>query len=58
MLKKLIKLLTSEKELPPEDLGRNEKCHCGSGKKYKHCCYDKDQKILAEHRAKKCTSSG
>lgn len=21
--------------------GRNEKCPCGSGKKYKHCCIDK-----------------
>jgi len=21
-------------------LGRNELCHCGSGKKYKHCCID------------------
>lgn len=19
-------------------LGRNDPCHCGSGKKYKHCC--------------------
>ena len=23
-------------------LGRNEPCHCGSGKKYKKCCLDKD----------------
>lgn len=22
--------------------GRNDPCHCGSGKKYKHCCYEKD----------------
>jgi hypothetical protein len=22
--------------------GRNEPCPCGSGKKYKHCCYDKE----------------
>jgi hypothetical protein len=22
--------------------GRNDSCHCGSGKKYKKCCYDKD----------------
>jgi hypothetical protein len=29
-------------------LGRNEPCHCGSGKKYKHCCYEKDQKRLHE----------
>ncbi len=24
-------------------LGRNERCHCGSGKKYKKCCLDADQ---------------
>ncbi len=29
-------------------LGRNEPCHCGSGKKYKHCCYEKDQQRLHE----------
>ena len=23
--------------------GRNDRCHCGSGKKYKHCCLAKDQ---------------
>lgn len=23
-------------------LGRNELCHCGSGRKYKKCCLDKD----------------
>lgn len=25
--------------------GRNEPCHCGSGKKYKHCCWELDQLI-------------
>lgn len=29
-------------------IGRNDQCHCGSGKKYKKCCIDKDQ---AEWRA-------
>ena len=24
-------------------IGRNDKCPCGSGKKYKHCCLDKDE---------------
>lgn len=23
-------------------LGRNDPCHCGSGKKYKYCCYATD----------------
>ena len=29
-------------------LGRNDPCHCGSGKKYKHCHYDEDRKAEAE----------
>jgi hypothetical protein len=32
--------------------GRNEPCHCGSGKKYKHCCLEKDDKKAAAVRAK------
>jgi uncharacterized protein YchJ len=24
--------------MPKKEQGRNEKCNCGSGKKYKHCC--------------------
>lgn len=27
----------------PRDLGRNDPCWCGSGKKYKHCHLAKDQ---------------
>jgi SEC-C motif len=27
-------------------VGRNEPCHCGSGKKYKHCCFEKDRERL------------
>lgn len=26
----------------PKKIGRNDPCPCGSGKKYKKCCYDKD----------------
>ncbi len=26
-----------------EKIGRNDPCPCGSGKKYKHCCLDKDK---------------
>ncbi len=26
-------------------LGRNDPCHCGSGKKYKKCCMEKDEEI-------------
>ena len=28
-------------------IGRNEPCPCGSGKKYKRCCYDKDQERVS-----------
>ena len=29
-------------------IGRNEPCHCGSGKKYKNCCYEKDRGRLQD----------
>ena len=32
------------------DLGRNDPCHCGSGKKYKKCCEDKDAAALREDK--------
>ncbi len=33
---------------PVPKLGRNDPCHCGSGKKYKKCCYDRDQELLRD----------
>jgi hypothetical protein len=36
----------------PARPGRNEPCRCGSGKKYKHCCLEKDDKKAAAARAK------
>ena len=30
-------------------IGRNDPCPCGSGKKYKHCCLDKDDTATGEH---------
>jgi len=32
--------------------GRNEPCYCGSGRKYKHCCLEKDEAQAAAARAK------
>lgn len=29
-------------------LGRNDPCHCGSGKKYKHCHYEADRAAETE----------
>lgn len=31
--------------------GRNDPCPCGSGKKYKRCCLEKDQQAESEARA-------
>jgi hypothetical protein len=31
--------------------GRNEACHCGSGRKYKHCCLAKDDAAAVAARA-------
>ncbi len=33
---------------PVPKVGRNESCPCGSGKKYKRCCFEKDQERLAD----------
>ena len=33
------------------DLGRNDACHCGSGRKYKRCCLDKDEAAAQAARA-------
>jgi hypothetical protein len=33
---------------PLPKLGRNDPCHCGSGQKYKRCCYAKDQDLLRD----------
>lgn len=37
---------------PVKSVGRNDPCRCGSGKKYKLCCLDKDEKAAREARAK------
>ena len=37
--------------------GRNEPCHCGSGRKYKQCCLPKDEAKAAKARAKAAAES-
>jgi hypothetical protein len=34
------------------NLGRNDPCHCGSGKKYKQCCLARDEEKARAARAK------
>jgi hypothetical protein len=36
---------------PKKAPGRNDPCHCGSGKKYKQCHLDKDEAAAREARA-------
>jgi hypothetical protein len=35
-----------------EDIGRNDPCHCGSGKKYKKCHLEKDEQSGRKEREK------
>ena len=37
--------------------GRNDPCHCGSGRKYKQCHLDKDEAALRAARAKEAAAS-
>src|SRR5947208_2835008 len=39
----------SEVGLPPR-MGRNETCHCGSGIKYKRCCWERDEALRRQLR--------
>jgi hypothetical protein len=44
----LVKLLEAHRAEPRRDLGRNEPCWCGSGRKYKKCHLGREQLALAE----------
>jgi hypothetical protein len=37
---------------PQTDIGRNDPCHCGSGKKYKKCHLEKDEQTDRKAREK------
>lgn len=42
----------------PTTLGRNDRCHCGSGRKYKQCCLEKDEQALRAQRAEAAAAAG
>ena len=46
---------SGEEVCQPRDLGRNDACWCGSGKKYKKCHLDEDDRKL---RARNIVSCG
>jgi hypothetical protein len=43
---------------PARTPGRNDPCHCGSGRKYKQCCLAKDEAAARETRAKAAAQGG
>jgi len=48
----------SDPAMPDKKPGRNEPCWCGSGKKYKHCHLDADErKRTATLNASACRGS-
>jgi len=52
-------LNTERRYIPPQKVGRNDPCPCGSGKKYKKCCIDKlVQPTLKEERNDVDNNSG
>ena len=59
MLKVILQKLAAflaPKEVPL--LGRNEPCHCGSGRKYKKCCLEKDAGRLRSEREAGALATG
>ncbi len=40
-----------------EKVGRNDPCTCGSGKKYKQCCFNKHQEKMTEEASPKPLSA-
>lgn len=51
MRKTLTRLLVGPQENPVPDLGRNERCWCGSGRKYKTCHLATDERKRSATRA-------
>jgi hypothetical protein len=43
---------------PARTPGRNDPCHCGSGKKYKNCCLDKDEAKARKARTQAEAAAG
>jgi hypothetical protein len=54
MISQLISKLLKPTTEPPREWGRNEPCWCGSGKKYKVCHEDEDDKKRSSTRAAAC----
>ena len=47
-------LAAGEEDCQPRSLGRNDDCWCGSGRKYKRCHLEEDEKKLRATYTVKC----
>lgn len=56
--KALRKIIGAEPQQPIPNLGRNQSCWCGSGKKYKNCHLASDDRKRASARATGPASAG
>jgi uncharacterized protein YecA (UPF0149 family) len=57
----LLDKILGRREVPPEEarnLGRNQPCWCGSGKKYKKCHYQADSRYFSQRLAAACKPAG
>jgi uncharacterized protein YecA (UPF0149 family) len=57
IFRKIGSFFKAEETRPVRKLGRNDLCWCGSGKKYKRCHLEEDEKKKSKLRAASCTTS-
>jgi hypothetical protein len=57
-LQTLKRIALGEGEEPIPELGRNDTCWCGSGKKYKRCHQDADDRRRASARSSAVGAKG
>jgi hypothetical protein len=50
VIKRLLKRLQGRPRAHFDNVGRNDTCPCGSGRKFKHCCIDKAEKQTRARR--------
>jgi hypothetical protein len=54
LLDSIVGFFKPEAEQPRVELGRNETCWCGSGKKYKKCCLERDEEKFRKNSRANC----
>ncbi len=57
IISRITSFLNSTAVEPVPKLGRNEPCWCGSGKKYKRCHLEEDDRKRAKHGRAACRTS-